>query len=35
MHYRPAKVGGGSIGYLTLVELPDDSLAAIWDQIKK
>jgi len=31
---RPAKVGGWSICYPTLTELPDGTLAAIWAQIK-
>ena len=31
---RPAKVGGWSICYPTLKELPDGTLAAIWAQIK-
>jgi hypothetical protein len=31
---RPTKVGGWSICYPTLTELPDGTLAAIWAQIK-
>jgi len=31
---RPAKVGGWSICYPTLTELPDGTLTAIWAQIK-
>jgi hypothetical protein len=31
---RPAKVGGWSICYPTLTELPDGTLGAIWAQIK-
>jgi hypothetical protein len=33
-HPRDARVGGWSICYPTLTELPDGTLAAIWAQIK-